>query len=222
MSIKMLLALAAAFPLASVGALAQEKAPETPAPAAAPAPATPKEVLTGKLKDIDGAEQDLSQYKGKVVLVVNVASKCGYTHQYAGLETLYQKYKDRGFVVLGFPANDFGGQEPGSSDDIKKVCHSKYKVTFPMFEKISVIGTSRHAVYEAIASAPLPAGEPPKWNFTKYLIDKDGKVVSSFGSRVKPDDASLARSIEDLLGPATPSTPSAPADAPKSEPADKK
>jgi glutathione peroxidase len=211
MSIKMLLALAAAFPLASLGALAQEKAPETPAPAADPAPATPKEVLTGKLKDIDGTEQDL--------LVVNVASKCGYTHQYAGLETLYQKYKDRGFVILGFPANDFGGQEPGSSDDIKKVCHTKYKVTFPMFEKISVIGASRHAVYEAIASAPLPAGEPPKWNFTKYLIDKDGKVVSSFGSRVKPDDASLARSIEDLLGPAT---PAAPADAPKSEPADKK
>lgn len=173
----------------------------TPTVAAEPNDSKDKaqDVLGRTMKDIEGKDQDLSQYKGKVVLIVNVASKCGYTGQYKGLEALYQKYKDRGFVILGFPANNFGGQEPGSSEDIKKTCFGTYQVTFPMFEKISVKGADASELYQAIAAAPKPQGEAPKWNFTKYLLNSKGEVVSCFGSRVKPDDEALEKAIEELL-----------------------
>ncbi len=152
-------------------------------------------VLGYTMKDIDGKDQDLAQYKGKVILIVNVASECGFTKQYEGLEKLYEARKDKGFVILGFPANNFGGQEPGKDADIKAFCTSKFAVTFPMFSKISVIGKDAHPLYQQLAAN---SGEP-EWNFNKYLVDKDGNVVQRYQSRVKPDDAALASKIEELL-----------------------
>jgi len=126
-----------------------------------------------KMKSIAGKEVDLAEYKGKVVLMVNVASRCGYTPQYEGLEKLYEKYKDQGFVIIGFPANNFGGQEPGSNEQIKTFCTSKYNVTFPMMSKISVKGDDQHPLYKMLTSEK---GEV-KWNFNKFLIGKDGKII---------------------------------------------
>jgi glutathione peroxidase len=166
-----------------------------------PAPTDPY-VLGHTMKDIDGKDQKLDQYKGKVVLIVNVASNCGYTRQYAGLEALYQKYKDRGLVVLGFPSNDFGGQEPGSESEIKQFCTSKYGVTFPMFAKIRVLGGKAHPLFKQLASQKGDAGGEPKWNFNKYLVDREGKAVEHLESGMKPDSEELARKIENLLGPA--------------------
>lgn len=156
-------------------------------------------VLGHTVKDIDGNDQKLEQYKGKVVMIVNVASKCGYTRQYAGLEALYKKYKDRGLVVLGFPSNDFGGQEPGTEAEIKQFCTSKYGVTFPMFAKVGVTGAKAHPLFKQLAAQKGDAGGPPKWNFNKYLVDRDGKAVEHLESGVKPDSEELARTIETLL-----------------------
>jgi glutathione peroxidase len=186
--------------LGCAGVAAGQDAPAVPASAQPQVPEAPKDVLANKVKDIEGKQQDLNQYRGKVVLIINVASKCGYTHQYVGLEKLYSKYKDRGLVILGFPANDFGSQEPGDAAEIKKTCYDKYSVTFPMYEKISVVGKEQHALYKAITSHPKPQGEEPKWNFTKYLINRKGELVSRFESRVKPDDSAFVKQIEDLLG----------------------
>jgi glutathione peroxidase len=146
-------------------------------------------------KSIDGKAAPLSEYKGKVVLVVNVASKCGYTPQYAGLEALYQKYKGRGVVVVGFPANNFGAQEPGTDAEIKTFCSTRYNVTFPMYSKISVKGEDKAPLYQYLTGA---AGEV-KWNFTKFLVGKDGKVIEKFDSGVKPESAELASAIEKAL-----------------------
>jgi glutathione peroxidase len=144
---------------------------------------------------LDGKPQPLSAYKGKVVLVVNTASECGYTPQYAGLEKLYQETKDQGFVILGFPSNDFGAQEPGSSSDIQKFCEKKYHVHFPMFEKVKVKGDGKSPVYVF-----LTGKQPePKWNFHKYLVGKDGQVLASFPSRVEPDSPELKQAIEAAL-----------------------
>lgn len=172
-----------------------EKAPEK----TEEAPASPY-VLGYTLKDIDGKDVDLSQYKGKVVLIVNVASKCGYTPQYAGLEKLYKEKMGKGLVILGFPANNFGDQEPGSEAEIKSFCSSKYNVTFPMFSKISVRGDDAHPLYKQIASQAKPIGGDPQWNFTKYLVDRSGNVVGRFDPKVKPDDATMNRRIDELLG----------------------
>lgn len=172
-----------------------EKAPEKKEAA----PANPY-VLGYTMKDIDGKDVDLSQYKGKVILFVNVASKCGYTPQYLGLEKLYKEKAAKGFVILGFPANNFGEQEPGSDAEIKSFCSSKYNVTFPMFSKISVRGEDAHPLYKQIAAQPKPIGGDPQWNFTKYLIDKNGNVVGRFDPKVKPDDATMNRRIDELLG----------------------
>lgn len=163
------------------------------------APASPY-VLGYTMKDIDGKDVDLSQYKGKVILFVNVASKCGYTPQYAGLEKLYKEKMGKGFVILGFPANNFGEQEPGSDAEIKSFCSSKYNVTFPMFAKISVRGEDAHPMYKQIAAQAKPIGGDPQWNFTKYLVDKNGNVVARFDPKVKPDDATMNRRIDELLG----------------------
>jgi glutathione peroxidase len=158
-------------------------------------------VLDFTLKSIDGKPSPLSAYRGKVVLMVNVASRCGYTPQYEGLEAVYRKYKDQGLVVLGFPANNFGGQEPGSDEEIKTFCSSKYNVTFPMYSKISVKGEDQAPLYQFLTDAktnPSFAGDI-KWNFTKFLVDRQGKVIARFESPVKPESPEVSGAIEKAL-----------------------
>ena len=144
---------------------------------------------------IDGTPEPLEEYKGKVVLVVNVASRCGLTPQYEALERLYREKKDAGLVVLGFPANNFGGQEPGTNEEIVAFCTGRYDVTFPMFEKISVRGDDQHALYRTLSTV----GGEPSWNFTKYLVDRDGRVVERFDPRTTPDDPALVAEVDRLL-----------------------
>jgi glutathione peroxidase len=151
------------------------------------------------LKDIDGKPTSLKAYEGKVLLIVNVASKCGYTPQYAGLEALHEKYKDKGLVVLGFPCNQFGSQEPGTNEEIKQFCSSKYQVTFPLFDKIEVNGPNRHALYHLLAGDASPFPGNIKWNFNKFLIGRDGKVLKRFESGVKPDSSELTQAVEAAL-----------------------
>ena len=151
------------------------------------------------LKDIDGKDASLKPYAGKVLLVVNVASHCGYTPQYAGLEALYQKYSTQGLVVCGFPCNQFGGQEPGTPAEIKQFCTSKYDVTFPMFDKLEVNGVNRHPLYVALAGGDSPFPGNIKWNFTKFLIGRDGKIVARFDSKVKPDSDEMTKAVEAAL-----------------------
>jgi len=164
------------------------------ATAGADTPAT--KLQTIPLKDIDGKATSLKDYSGKVLLVVNVASKCGYTPQYTGLEALHQKYKDKGFSVLGFPCNDFGSQEPGTAEEIKTFCSTKYNVTFPLFEKLHVKGAEQHALYAALTGKSSPVPGEVKWNFGKFLISKDGKVLKRWDSKTTPDDKELAAAIE--------------------------
>jgi len=144
------------------------------------------------VKRLDGSDVSLSSWAGRVVLIVNTASECGYTPQYEGLEALQSKYEPRGFSVLGFPSNDFGGQEPGSSEQIATFCKTKYGVTFPMFQKVKVKGNERAPLYALLAEAK---GEP-KWNFHKYLIDKKGRPVEAWPSAVDPSSPEIARAIE--------------------------
>ena len=151
------------------------------------------------VKDIDGKDTSLAAYKGKVVLIVNVASRCGFTSQYKNLEAVYLKYKAQGFVVLGFPCNQFGGQEPGSNEEIKQFCTSKYAVTFPLFDKIEVNGASRHPLYVALAGETSPFPGKIGWNFTKFLIGKDGRIVNRFDSKVTPDSLEAMSAIETAL-----------------------
>lgn len=153
-------------------------------------------LLNHTLKDIDGQTHSLCAYHGKVVLVVNTASNCGYTSQYKGLEALYDKYGKQGFVVLGFPANDFGGQEPGSNAVIKDFCETNYEVSFPMFAKVGVSATNANPLHEALARA---TGVRPSWNFHKYLIDRNGMRVQSFPSQVDPESPEMVQAIESLL-----------------------
>lgn len=157
--------------------------------------------LQGTMKKIDGTPVDLAAYKGKVVLIVNVASRCGYTPQYAGLQKLYDTYKDKGLVVLGFPANEFGAQEPGTDPQIAEFCSSKYGVTFDMFSKIVVKGADKAPLYKALTEGATPAGEVA-WNFEKFLVGRNGAIVGRFKSGVAPDDAKLKEAIEAALGKA--------------------
>ena len=150
-------------------------------------------LLDRKMDTILDKPQSLCEYAGKVVLVVNTASQCGYTPQYEGLETLYKKYRDRGLVVLGFPSNDFGGQEPGSNKDIAAFCVNQYAIDFPMFAKTEL---KKNPLYSDLAKA---TGSAPRWNFHKYLIDRSGQQVLSFDTRVDPNDPKLASAIEKLL-----------------------
>jgi len=152
-----------------------------------------------KLKDIDGKDTTLAAYKGKVVLIVNVASKCGYTKQYAGLEQTYKKYQDKGFAVLGFPCNQFGGQEPGTNEEIKQFCSSKFNVTFPLFDKIEVNGPNRHALYVLLAGKDSPYPGDIKWNFNKFLVGKDGRILQRYDSSVTPESEKLTADIETAL-----------------------
>lgn len=144
----------------------------------------------------DEAPQNLCQYAGRVVLVVNTASYCGFTGQYEQLETLYGRYAARGLTVLGFPSNDFGQQEPGSKEEIAALCFNTYGVKFPMFSKITVVGSGAHPLYAGLAKA---SGDVPRWNFHKYLLDRNGQVVASFPSKVNPLDDRITRQIESLL-----------------------
>ena len=148
------------------------------------------------LKDIDGKATSLKAFAGKTVLAVNVASKCGYTKQYKGLEALYQKYKDKGLVIVGFPCNDFGGQEPGTNEEIKTFCSSKYSVTFPMMDKLHVKGAEQHPLYKELTTA-LPGDV--KWNFGKFLIGKDGKPLQRFEPKTTPDDTTVVSAIEKAI-----------------------
>jgi glutathione peroxidase len=151
------------------------------------------------VKDIDGKPTSLKTYEGKVLLIVNVASKCGYTPQYTGLEALYEKYKDKGLLVLGFPCNQFGGQEPGTNEQIKQFCSSKYEVTFPLFDKIEVNGPNRNQLYTMLAGEGSPFPGNIKWNFNKFLIGHDGKILKRFDSKVKPESEEMTQAVEAAL-----------------------
>jgi glutathione peroxidase len=153
------------------------------------------------LSSIDGATAPLSSFKGKVVLLVNVASKCGYTPQYAGLEKLYETYKDKGFVIVGVPANNFGAQEPGSNEEIKTFCSRNYNVTFPMMSKVSVKGADTTPLYQYLTdkTANPKTGGDIKWNFTKFLVDKKGNVINRFESAVTPESTELVKAVEAAL-----------------------
>ncbi|MBC7622720.1 MAG: glutathione peroxidase [Aeromicrobium sp.] len=153
-------------------------------------------LLNYKFESIQGAPKDMCDYAGKVVLVVNTASYCGFTKQYEGLQAISDKYRDRGLVVVGFPANDFGKQEPGSNAEVADFCERTYKVKFPMTAKTSVVEGTANPLHEALAKS---TGQRPKWNFHKYLIGRDGRTVASFGSRVEPESAEMRTEIERLL-----------------------
>jgi glutathione peroxidase len=157
-------------------------------------------VYSFTLNSIDGKPAPLADYKGKVVLLVNVASQCGYTPQYSALEAIYEKYKDQGFVILGFPANNFGAQEPGTNEEIKTFCTRKYSVTFPMYSKISVKGADQAPLYGYLTKETGAgiAGDI-KWNFTKFLVDRDGKVVQRFEPAVTPDSKEMTTAVEKQL-----------------------
>lgn len=158
-----------------------------------------KTVYDFTVKNIDGKDLSLSVYKGKVLLIVNVASECGFTKQYAGLQELYDKYKSKGLVILGFPCNQFGGQEPGTENEIKQFCSSKFGVNFPLFSKIEVNGSNTAPLYQYLKNEAkgILGTEDIKWNFTKFLIDKNGKVIDRYASATTPAD--LASKIETLL-----------------------
>jgi glutathione peroxidase len=153
------------------------------------------------LNTITGEPMSLEKLQGKVLLIVNVASECGYTPQYEGLQSLYETYEAKGLVILGIPANNFGGQEPGSDEEIQQFCTSKFHVTFPMFSKIEVKGEEEHPLYTFLTQQKLNGvlDAEVKWNFNKFLIGRNGKVVQWFPSKVKPDDAELISAIEALL-----------------------
>ncbi|HET6527286.1 MAG TPA: glutathione peroxidase [Balneolaceae bacterium] len=150
--------------------------------------------------NIDGKETPLSKYKGKVLLIVNTASECGYTPQYEGLQNLFEEYKDKGLVVLGFPANNFGGQAPGTDEEIKKFCTVNYSVTFPMFSKISVKGKNQHPLFTYLTSASNPDFTGViKWNFEKFLINQEGVLIHRFRSAVEPESETIVKAIEVAL-----------------------
>lgn len=151
------------------------------------------------VKDINGKDTSLKDYAGKVVLLVNVASKCGNTPQYAGLQALYEKYKDKGFVIIGVPSNDFAGQEPGTPDEIKAFCTQNYGVTFPLMAKVHVKGKDKCALYAALTGDGAPFAGEVKWNFGKFLIDRNGQVIKRFEPSVKPETPEVVQAIEAAL-----------------------
>ncbi|NNG25037.1 glutathione peroxidase [Telluria aromaticivorans] len=185
--------------LAAVSVAQPAAAQASTAPAAVRPLASCPAILKQNFKRLqDEAPQDLCQYAGKVVLVVNTASYCGFTKQYEGLEKLYAKYGSRGLVVLGFPSNDFGKQEPGNAKEIADLCFNTYGVKFPMFAKSVVTGPDANPLHSSLTKA---TGQAPKWNFTKYLIGRDGKVLEHFPSKVTPEDPALVGKIEQALAP---------------------
>jgi len=151
------------------------------------------------LKDINGKDTSLKAYEGKVLLIVNVASRCGNTPQYKPLQAIYDKYKEKGFEVLGFPCNDFGAQEPGNNEQIKEFCTKEYNVTFPMFDKLHVKGPEQHPLYTALSGKESPYPGNVTWNFGKFLIGRDGKILKRFDPKTKPDSAEVTQAIESAL-----------------------
>jgi len=164
--------------------------------------AVSKSVYDFTLNSIDGQPSPLSSFKGKVVMLVNVASKCGYTPQYSALESTYEKYKDRGLVIVGIPANNFGAQEPGTNEEIKTFCSRKYNVTFPMMAKVSVKGSDQTPLYQFLTDKTLnpTTGGEIKWNFTKFIFDRDGNAIARFEPEVTPDSPQVTAAIEKALG----------------------
>ncbi len=159
--------------------------------------------MAGSIHDIEvtaanGEKKRLDAYKGDVLLIVNVASRCGFTPQYEGLEALYRKYKDRGFRILAFPSNDFGAQEPGTIEEIQQFCRTNYGVTFELFDKVHAIGEAKHPLYVWLTEHADPQGEV-QWNFEKFLISRDGRIAARFPSKVAPDDSGLIGKIEEAL-----------------------
>jgi len=181
--------LLATLSLLAAGGLAAEPAPK----------GAPPSVYDFVVKTIDGQDRSLADYRGKALLIVNTASECGYTPQYAGLQSLYEKYKEQGLVVLAFPSNDFGGQEPGSNAEIKKFCELRYKTTFPLFAKIDVKGEAAAPLYKYLTHLPGKQGGAVTWNFNKFLVAPDGTVVEHFDSKVAPDSPTLDRQIQQVL-----------------------
>ncbi len=159
----------------------------------------PSKLYDFTVKTIDGKNRSLAEYKGKVVLIVNVASECGFTPQYKDLQEIYLKYKDKGFVILGFPSNEFGQQEPGTDTEIKTFCESNYSVTFDMFSKIVVKGDGQAPLYKYLTTE-CEVPHEITWNFNKFLVDREGKVVNYFPSKIKPTDLTVTQKIEELLG----------------------
>lgn len=159
----------------------------------------PKSIYDVPVKDIEGADTSLKPYQGKVMLIVNVASKCGKTPQYAQLEQLNQEFQKDGLAVLGFPCNDFGGQEPGTNSEIKQFCSIKYHVTFPMFDKVKVKGAEKHPLYEVLTGPASPFPGDVKWNFGKFLVGRDGKILKRFEPGVKPDAPEVVSAIKEAL-----------------------
>jgi glutathione peroxidase len=199
-----LVVLVAALASCTPQARKDEARPIVSTSAASAAPPSPTTAMTTKtiydftLDTIDGTPRSLGEYRGKVLLLVNTASECGYTPQYEGLQKLHAAYEKRGFSVIGFPSNDFGGQEPGSNEEIKTFCSTKFGVTFPLFAKITVKGPSKHPLYAMLTETP-PAGEV-KWNFGKFLVGKDGHVIARYDSGTTPSAATLVEAIEKALG----------------------
>lgn len=169
------------------------------AAAALSAADAPKSVYDVPLKDIDGKETSLKAYQGKVMLIVNVASKCGNTPQYTQLEQLNQEFSKHGLAVLGFPCNDFGKQEPGSNEEIKEFCSTKYKVSFPMFDKVVCKGPEKSPIYQVLSGPDSPFPGDVKWNFGKFLVGKDGKILKRFEPKVKPDAPEVIEAIKEAL-----------------------
>lgn len=159
----------------------------------------PNNIHEVKVKDISGEEVSLSEYEGKVLLIVNVASKCGYTKQYAGLQELYNNYRDKGFEILAFPCNDFGGQEPGTNEEIQEFCSSTFGVEFPLFDKIKVLGDEREPLYEKLINNPTTEQGDIKWNFEKFLIAKNGDVIARYRSKVEPLSEEIVNAVETEL-----------------------
>jgi glutathione peroxidase len=190
--------LVAALIVVSTGGIAQ----------AATAAAQEKTVLDLKMKSLDGKDVDLADYKGKVVLIVNVASKCGLTPQYEQLEAIYKKYSEEGLAILGFPCNQFGGQEPGTAEEIQEFCKANYGVTFDLFEKIDVNGDGAAELYKTLTALETKPTGPGKisWNFEKFLVDRNGVVVARFSPKTKPDDPEVTKAIEAELAKPAPKT----------------
>jgi glutathione peroxidase len=172
--------------LVTLAGIAPSSAADTPCPM----------ILDHKFANLMDEPVSLCQFSGKVLLIVNTASECGYTPQYESLEKLYRRYRDKGFAVLGFPANDFGGQEPGSNQEIAQFCRVNYGITFPVFAKTTVVGANANPLFRTLAAK---TGKPPRWNFHKYLLDKAGAPIAAFESAVEPEDRRITAQIEKLL-----------------------